>query len=87
MKRGFSRREASVYIGRSYSWLAKMAMRGTDDAGSSGPRFGKHGRSVVYLKEDLDRWLEQALLPASSGDGAASGFGTEADGCVSGALA
>lgn len=61
MKRGFSRREAATYIGRSYSWLAKKAMRGEQDPGLDGPRFGRHGKSVVYLKEDLDAWLERAL--------------------------
>ena len=54
-----------MYIGKSYSWLAKKAMRGLDDPGHDGPRFGKHGRSVLYLKEDLDAWLERSF-PTSS---------------------
>ena len=61
MKRGFSRREAAIYIGKSYSWLAKKAMRGEADPGVCGPQFGRHGRSVFYLKEDLDAWLEQGI--------------------------
>ena len=59
MKRGFSRREAALYIGCSYSWLAKKAMRKAEDPGYPGPRFIKAGgKRVLYLKEDLDQWLE-----------------------------
>ena len=50
-----------MYIGRSYSWLAKKAMRGVDDPDDAGPRFGKHGKSVVYLREHLDEWLDQSV--------------------------
>jgi hypothetical protein len=60
VKRGFNRREAAAYIGRSYSWLAKKAMRGVYDPGCPGPRMLRVGdKGVLYLKEDLDRWLEQ----------------------------
>jgi hypothetical protein len=59
MKRGFKRREAAAYIGRSYSWLAKKAMRGDDDPDFPGPRFIRVGnKGVLYLKEDLDAWLD-----------------------------
>jgi hypothetical protein len=40
--------------------LAKKAMRGVDDPGYAGPRFVRVGdKGVLYLKEDLDRWLDQ----------------------------
>ena len=59
-KRGFSTREAGEYIGRSSSWLRKKRMRGTDDPGDPGPRYLKTegGGSAIYLKEDLDAWLD-----------------------------
>lgn len=67
-KRGFTTREAANYIGRSASWLRKKRLRGPDDPGHPGPRFLKTGGgSAIYLKEDLDAWLDQ--LPAQSGGG------------------
>lgn len=65
-KRGFTTREAANYIGRSASWLRKKRLRGPDDPGDAGPRFLKtDGGSAIYLKEDLDAWLNQ--LTAQSG--------------------
>jgi hypothetical protein len=58
-KRGFTTREAGEYIGRSASWLRKKRLRGTDDPGDPGPRFFKtDSGSAIYLKEDLDGWLD-----------------------------
>jgi hypothetical protein len=38
----------------------KEALRGVDDPGDPGPRFLKTaGGSAIYLKEDLDAWLDQ----------------------------
>jgi hypothetical protein len=60
-KRGFTTREAGAYIGRSASWLRKKRLRGSDDPGDPGPRCLKtdDGATVIYLKEDLDAWLNQ----------------------------
>jgi hypothetical protein len=60
-KRGFTTREAGSYIGRSASWLRKKRLRGTGDPGDPGPRYLKTvgGGSVIYLKEDLDAWLDK----------------------------
>lgn len=59
-KRGFTTREAGEYIGRSASWLRKKRLRGADDPGDPGPRYLKtEGGSAIYLKEDLDQWLDQ----------------------------
>ena len=59
-KRGFTTREAGDYIGRSASWLRKKRLRGIDDPGDPGPRCLKtDGGSAIYLKEDLDAWLDR----------------------------
>ena len=46
--------EAARYIGLSQSWLRQSRMAGNPDA----PPFLKIGRSVRYLRGDLDIWLE-----------------------------
>ncbi len=51
--------EASRYIGMSTSWLRQSRMRG--DSGA--PPYVKIGRSVRYLRDDLDAWLEQHRRP------------------------
>ncbi len=48
-------REAAIYIGMSESWLRQSRMTGNPDA----PPFLKIGRSVRYLRADLDIWLER----------------------------
>jgi hypothetical protein len=59
-KRGFTTREAGEYIGRSASWLRKKRLRGNADPGDPGPRYLKtESGSPIYLKEDLDAWLDQ----------------------------
>ncbi len=45
--------EAARYIGMSESWLRQSRMAGNPDA----PPFLKFGRSVLYLRADLDSWL------------------------------
>ena len=47
--------EAARYIGMSESWLRQTRMRGASDA----PPHLKISRSVRYLREDLDDWLEE----------------------------
>jgi hypothetical protein len=66
-KRGFTTREAGEYIGRSASWLRKKRLRGPDDPGDPGPRYLKtDGGSAIYLKEDLDAWLDQLATPTQA---------------------
>ena len=48
-------REAAIYIGMSESWLRQSRVTGNPDA----PPFLKIGRSVRYLRADLDIWLER----------------------------
>ncbi len=51
-KRGYSTREAAVYIGRSVSWLRKKRLRGVCDPGDPGPRYLKTaGGGAIYLLE------------------------------------
>ncbi len=57
-KRGLSEAEAAEYIGMSRSFLRQARMDGTRTNRTPGPRFSKIGRKVIYLKDDLDAWLE-----------------------------
>ena len=57
-KRGLTEPEASAYIGMSRSYLRQARMNGRRDNLTPGPPFIKIGRSVRYLPEDLDIWLE-----------------------------
>ncbi len=58
-KRALSDREASRYIGMSSSWLRHSRIDGVRLNRIAAPPFIKIGRSVRYLIEDLDAWLEQ----------------------------
>jgi excisionase family DNA binding protein len=57
-KRGFTTEEAARYIGRSKSYLDHLRITGPrhDDPGIP---YIRVGRTVLYLKEDLDAWLDQ----------------------------
>ncbi len=47
--------EVAHYIGMSESWLRQSRMRGNPEA----PPYIKIGKSVRYLKADLDDWLDR----------------------------
>lgn len=53
--------EASQYIGMSRSFLAQARMDGNRDSRTPAPPFIKIGRSVRYLREDLDHWLDNFM--------------------------
>ncbi len=53
----FTEIEASTYIGMSRSFLRQDRMNGFREKRTSGPHFLKIGKSVRYLKVDLDNWL------------------------------
>lgn len=59
IKRALTDQEASGYIGMSISWLRHGRITGDRFERIPHPQFIKIGRSVRYLIEDLDRWLEQ----------------------------
>ncbi|WP_367607865.1 helix-turn-helix transcriptional regulator [Legionella sp. W05-934-2] len=58
-KKAFKEAEAAEYIGMSRSFLSQDRVNGTLANRTPGPKYLKIGRSVRYLKEDLDLWLEQ----------------------------
>ncbi len=60
--------ETARYIGMSQSWLRQSRMTGNPDA----PPFLKIGRSVRYLRGDLDIWLEGHRRRATIGGESAS---------------
>lgn len=51
--------EAARYIGMSRSFLAQARMDGQRTNRTPAPPFIKIGRSVRYLRQDLDNWLLQ----------------------------
>ncbi|WP_133139666.1 helix-turn-helix domain-containing protein [Legionella genomosp. 1] len=58
-KRVFKEAEAASYICMSRSFLSQDRAYGTLANRTPGPKYIKIGRSIRYLKEDLDTWLEQ----------------------------
>ena len=69
-KRSFTEQEAATYIGMSRAYLRQDRMNGPRKTRTVGPKYIKVGtRSIRYLKEDLDFWLDSqkagtALLTA-----------------------
>lgn len=56
--RAMKEKEAAAYIGMSRSFLAQSRMDGPREGRTPAPPFLKIGRSVLYLREDLDAWLD-----------------------------
>ncbi len=56
--RALTELEAAHYIGMSRSYLAQSRMAGHREGQTPAPPFIKIGRSVRYLREDLDNWLD-----------------------------
>ncbi len=54
--RGLSTADAACYISFSESFLRKARIGLTN---TPGPKFKKIGKKVVYLREDLDAFLDQ----------------------------
>ena len=55
--RALSEKEAATYICMSRSFLRQARMEGNRENRTPAPPFVKIGRSVRYLREDLDQWL------------------------------
>ena len=51
--------QAAQYIGMSQSFLRQDRMNGKREGRTPGPPWLKIGRSIRYLKKDVDKWLEQ----------------------------
>ena len=64
--RALNEKQASAYIGMSVSFLQKNRMNGTLQGRHPGPPYAKLGKRVVYLREDLDAWLNSHLVIRSS---------------------
>lgn len=58
-KRALTERQAAAYIGMSRSFLAQSRMDGLRANRTPAPPFIRIGRSVRYLLDDLDGWLDQ----------------------------
>ena len=58
LRRAFAEADAAEYIGMSRSFLRQSRMDGEREKRTPGPKWVKLGRSVRYLIEDLDAWLE-----------------------------
>jgi hypothetical protein len=58
-KKAFKESEAANYICMSCSFLSQDRMNGALKNRTPEPGYIKIGRSVRYLKDDLDLWLEQ----------------------------
>lgn len=67
--RSFNETDAAAYLGLSRSTLRKGRMRGRRLSGVPTPPYVRLGRTVRYLKDDLDAWLEQYRVLQSSGGG------------------
>lgn len=57
--RSLTEKEAAEYLGLSRSTLRQGRMRGRRRSGIPTPPYVRLGRTVRYLKDDLDTWLEQ----------------------------
>jgi predicted DNA-binding transcriptional regulator AlpA len=51
--------DAAKYLSMSRSYLRQGRMNGNREGRTPTPPYLKIGRSVRYLKSDLDAWLEQ----------------------------
>jgi hypothetical protein len=58
-RRGLSESEAADYIGMSRSFLRQARMDGHRQYRTPGPPYTQIGRKILYLKDDLDSWLER----------------------------
>ena len=50
---------AAKYMGLSQEFLRQSRIYGDRDGRTPGPSFIRIGRKVMYLVDDLDRWLEE----------------------------
>ena len=64
-KRSFTEEEAAEYIAMSRSFLRQDRMNGFRKNRTPGPNYIKIGRSIRYLKEDLDLWLDKYRIVRS----------------------
>ncbi len=58
LPRSLTEIQTAAYIGMSRSYLRRARVYGNRDSSIPAPPFIKIGRSVRYLREDLDIWLD-----------------------------
>ena len=58
-------KQASRYINMSLAFLRRRRSEGNREGITPGPRFLKIGKSVRYMRADLDVWLEKHLKEVS----------------------
>lgn len=58
-KRAYTEKEAAIYLGVVPSTLRRARMEGIRKARFESPPYIRVGRTIRYLKDDLDLWLEQ----------------------------
>jgi predicted DNA-binding transcriptional regulator AlpA len=58
VKRVLTEIETAEYIGMSRSFLRQARMEGNRGSRTPAPPFIKIGKSVRYIKGDLDSWLD-----------------------------
>lgn len=62
LPRRMTEHDAAAYVGRSFYWLRNF--RKADDervlngGEREGPAYVREGKSPMYYREDLDRWLD-----------------------------
>ena len=61
-KKVYKEAEAAGYICMSRSFLSQDRAYGTLANRTPGPKYIRIGRSIRYLKDDLDLWLEQLRI-------------------------
>ena len=66
-KRSYNEAEASEYIAMSRAYLRQDRMNGIREGRTAGPKWIRIGRSIRYLREDLDAWLEQHRVEREEG--------------------
>lgn len=63
--KALNEKAAAHYIGMSVSYLQKDRMNGELPGRTAGPRYAKLGKRVVYLKDELDLWLQKHIVDRS----------------------
>lgn len=59
IKHTLNEREAAEYIGMSRAFLRQDRMDGFRDGRTPGPSYVRLGRTIRYLRDDLDLWLNR----------------------------
>jgi hypothetical protein len=67
-KRGLSEAETALYLGVARSTLRQARMSAKVGGRLPTPPFVKVGKKIIYLLDDLDRWLESHRVGSAAGE-------------------